>query len=74
MKFEFRGNVVDVGGGTLFLSVPGVGEVWAEIVSNADTPRPLGWWWTETSSMIVEWGKVHITLSPPRQRTPAMPL
>lgn len=73
-KIEVSGAKIEVGGGTLFLCVPGVGEVWAETVSNADAPRPLGCWWTETGSIIVEWGKPHIALSPSRPRASAMPL
>lgn len=73
-KIEVCGAEIDMGGGKLFLSYPGVGELWAETISNADTPRPFGWWWTETGSMIVEWGRVHIALSPCSTRASAMPL
>ncbi|GJD36944.1 hypothetical protein QO012_001774 [Methylobacterium aerolatum] len=65
-KIEVCGAEIEVGGGALFLSLLGVGEVWAETVTNADAPRPFGCWWTETGSMLVEWGTVHMVLSPSR--------
>lgn len=73
-KIEVCGAEIEVSRGALFLSLLGVGEVWAETVSNADAPRPFGCWWTETGSMIVEWGRVHIELSPSRPRASAVPL
>lgn len=74
MKFEFRGTVIELGWGVLFLPLPGVGEVWAETVSNADAPRPFRCWCTETGSMVVEWAKVNFVLSPSRPRASAVPL
>lgn len=73
-KIQVCGAEIEVGGGTLFLSVLGMGEVWAETITNADASRPFECSWTEAGSMIVEWGTVHIVLSPSRALESAVPL
>ncbi|MCJ2025033.1 hypothetical protein MKK52_12485 [Methylobacterium sp. J-067] len=70
LSFRFGRGEFEVGGGTLFLSIPGIGELWFETVTNADDPRPLGWRVMDDGTLTLEVGTAQMVFSPCRDPIP----